>query len=190
MLVAWVQEQLRVVDRGDDLARRLDVALADEDRIGVHAVDLDRHSLRPRPERPLPADRDAGVEEQRSARARPRGRCDVSSGLPSPSVNHLRLAGEDVEIATDAGLAVVDRRCRLRAAPSLQDRVIIRTNFAVTAAPGTTEFCGSTTLPVMLPRDSCARQTVESESSSATPIEKARLRVRRKSSMNPPLRFK
>ena len=57
-----------------------------------------------------------------SARARPRGRCDVSSGLPSPSVNHLRLAGEDVEIATDAGLAVVDRRCRLRAAPSLQDR--------------------------------------------------------------------
>src|ERR1035437_7083642 len=36
-----------------------------------------------------------------------------------------------------------------------------------TAAPGTTEFCGSTTLPVILPRDSCARQTVERQSSNA-----------------------
>jgi len=38
----------------------------------------------------------------------------------------------------------------------------------------------STTLPVMLPRDSCARQTVERQSSRATPINKARFRVKRK----------
>src|ERR1017187_8120651 len=52
-----------------------------------------------------------------------------------------------------------------------------------TVAPGTTEFCGSTTLPVILPRDSCARQTVERQSRSATPINKTRFRERRKRNM-------
>ena len=40
-----------------------------KDRIAVGTVDLDRHAVRPRPERPLPADRDARVEQKRAASA-------------------------------------------------------------------------------------------------------------------------
>src|SRR5215213_11880282 len=50
-LVARIQEELRVGNRGDDLTGRVDVTLVDEDRVVVRAVDLDRDSLRPRPER-------------------------------------------------------------------------------------------------------------------------------------------
>jgi hypothetical protein len=69
VLVARVEEQLRVLDVRDDLPRRVDVPLADEDRVVVGAMDLDRNALRPGPERPLAGDRDARVEQERTARA-------------------------------------------------------------------------------------------------------------------------
>jgi hypothetical protein len=69
MLVAGVEEELRVLDLLDDLASSLDVALADEDRVVGHAVDLDGDTVGPGSERPLAADRDTRVEEQRAAGA-------------------------------------------------------------------------------------------------------------------------
>ncbi len=71
VLVAGVQEELRVLDLLHDLAGGVDVALADEDRVVVHAVDLDRDAVRPGSEGPLAADREAGVEEQGSAGSGP-----------------------------------------------------------------------------------------------------------------------
>jgi hypothetical protein len=65
MLVARIEEQLSVRHVGDDLPSRIDVAFVDEERIVVGAVDLDRHALRPRPEGPFAADRDARVEQER-----------------------------------------------------------------------------------------------------------------------------
>ena len=72
MLVTRVQEQLRVVDCRDDLPGRIDVALVDEVRIVVGAMNLDRHGVRPGPERPLPTDGEARVEQERPAGAGPR----------------------------------------------------------------------------------------------------------------------
>src|SRR4029078_432389 len=72
MLVAGVEEELRAVDLVHELAGGVDAALADEDRVVVHAVDLDRNAVRPGPERPVAADRDRRVEEQGPACSRPR----------------------------------------------------------------------------------------------------------------------
>src|SRR5260221_8130497 len=47
MLVTGVQEKLRVLDVLHDLAGGVDVTLADEDRVVVHAVDLNRDTVRP-----------------------------------------------------------------------------------------------------------------------------------------------
>ena len=71
MLIAGVQEQLRLLDLRHDLASGVDVALADEDRVVVHAVDLDRDAIRPGSEGPLAANREAGVEEQGSTGSGP-----------------------------------------------------------------------------------------------------------------------
>ena len=67
VLVARVEEELRVLDLLDDLAGGLDVTFANEDRVVVRAVDLDRDAVRPWSEGPLAADRDRGIEEQRAA---------------------------------------------------------------------------------------------------------------------------
>jgi hypothetical protein len=67
-LVAGVEEQLRVGGLVDERAGGVDVALADEDRVGLHGVDLDRHPIGPRPE---VRRGHAGVEEQRAPGARP-----------------------------------------------------------------------------------------------------------------------
>src|SRR6188508_475979 len=48
VLVPRVEEELRVLGRRDELARRVDVSLVDEERVGVRAVDLHGHSLGPR----------------------------------------------------------------------------------------------------------------------------------------------
>src|SRR5579864_327128 len=70
VLVAGVEEQFGVLGLLDDLAGGVDVALAHEDRIGVHPVYLHRHPVGPgRAER---RDRDARIEQQRAPRARPR----------------------------------------------------------------------------------------------------------------------
>jgi len=46
--------------------------------------------------------------------ARPLARVDVASGLPALAVNDLRADGADVLVATDSGLARVDRAGRVR----------------------------------------------------------------------------
>src|SRR4249920_2024439 len=66
VLITGVEEQLGVVDGRDDLPGRVNVSLPDEDRVRVHAVDLDGDSVGPRTEGPFAGDRDAGVEQQRS----------------------------------------------------------------------------------------------------------------------------
>src|SRR5438105_10018893 len=71
VLVAGVEEQLGVVHLLDDLARRLHVSLADEDRVIVHAVDLDGDAIWPGSEGPLAADGDGRVEEERASRSGP-----------------------------------------------------------------------------------------------------------------------
>ena len=43
MLVARVEEQLRVLGLVDQFAGGVDVALADEDRVGVHSMHLHRY---------------------------------------------------------------------------------------------------------------------------------------------------
>ena len=63
MLVAGVDEQLGLVRRRDELAGGVDVALAREVRVLVHAVDLHRHARRPG--RPELRDGQARIEEQR-----------------------------------------------------------------------------------------------------------------------------
>ena len=63
VLIPGVQEKLRVLDLLHNLAGGVDVALADEDRVIVHSVDLGRDAVRPGSEGPLAADRQARVEE-------------------------------------------------------------------------------------------------------------------------------
>ena len=53
VLITGVEEQLGVVDGCDDLPGRVNVALPDEDRVRVHAVDLDGDSVGPRAEGPV-----------------------------------------------------------------------------------------------------------------------------------------
>ena len=67
MPVAGIQEALRTLDHLRDLAGGDDIPLADEDRVLVHAMDLDRYAVRPGSEGPFAADREAGVEEQGAA---------------------------------------------------------------------------------------------------------------------------
>ena len=67
VLVAGVEEELRVLGCLDQLASRVDVALADEDRVLVHPVDLRRNAVRPRSAEVR--ERDARVVEERPARS-------------------------------------------------------------------------------------------------------------------------
>ena len=60
VLVAGVEEQLRVFGLPGELTGGVDVALAGEDRVGVHPVHLHRHARGPGAER---GDRDAGIEQ-------------------------------------------------------------------------------------------------------------------------------
>src|ERR1017187_8878816 len=70
VLVAGVQEQLCVLGLLDELAGGVNVAFADEDRVAIHPVHLHWPPVGPGgAER---RDRDAGIEEQRPLRARPR----------------------------------------------------------------------------------------------------------------------
>src|SRR5580700_8104264 len=68
VLVAGVEEQLRVLGLLDELTGGVDIALAGEDRVGVHPVYLRWHPHGPGAER---GDRDTGIEQQRPARSRP-----------------------------------------------------------------------------------------------------------------------
>jgi hypothetical protein len=69
VLVAGVEEQLPVRGLADELPGGVDVPLAHEDRVRVHAVHLHRYPGRPG--RAELGHRDAGKEQQRAARARP-----------------------------------------------------------------------------------------------------------------------
>src|SRR6266536_3215046 len=71
--VARVYEQLGQLgpDRLDQLASGVDVAFQREERVLVHAMDLHRYPVGPRPESPLARDRHAGLVKQRAARAGP-----------------------------------------------------------------------------------------------------------------------
>jgi hypothetical protein len=66
VLVARIEEELAAVGRGDKLARRVDVPFVDEDRIGVHSVDLHGQARRPETE---VLGRPARVEEECTPRA-------------------------------------------------------------------------------------------------------------------------
>lgn len=66
VLVAGVQEELRVRGRRDESAGSLEIAFV-QDRIRVHAVDLHGYTRRPR--RPGFRDRQTRVEQQRTARS-------------------------------------------------------------------------------------------------------------------------
>ena len=68
MLIARVEEQLGMRDGRDEGTGGVDIALAGEERIRVHAVNL--HGQFRRPRRAELRDGDAGVEQQRAARAR------------------------------------------------------------------------------------------------------------------------
>ena len=90
--VARVDEQLGELgsDDLDQLAGGVEVAPLPEERVLVHAVDLDRNALRPRAEGPLSGDREAALIEERSPRTR--------SGL-----------GESLRFADPEGEAGVDQ---------------------------------------------------------------------------------
>src|SRR5271170_731728 len=47
VLIAGVQEQLRALGGLDQIAGRVEIALADEELVGVHAVNLDWHAVGP-----------------------------------------------------------------------------------------------------------------------------------------------
>jgi len=91
VLITGVEEQLGVVDVGDDLPSRVDVSLPDEDGVRVHAVDLDGDSVGPRAEGPVTGDRNAGVEQQRAASPGPGLRELLSRHLPErePGVDEV-----------------------------------------------------------------------------------------------------
>src|SRR5262249_9157420 len=73
MLVTGVDEELGQLwpDCLYQFPRGVDVTFDREERILVHAVDLDWDLVGPRTEGPFAGDRDAGLVEQRAARARP-----------------------------------------------------------------------------------------------------------------------
>jgi hypothetical protein len=66
VLIARVEEEVGGLGRAGELAGGVDVALAGEDRVVLHAVDLHRDARRPGAEE---LGRHACVEEQRAARA-------------------------------------------------------------------------------------------------------------------------
>src|SRR5690606_4650595 len=69
VLISRIQEQLGVLCLRHNFTRGIDVALAHENRVSVHAVNLHRYVLRPRSEGPLAADRQTGIEKQSPASA-------------------------------------------------------------------------------------------------------------------------
>ena len=91
MLVAGVEEQLRLVGRRDQLPGGVEIAvLLGEERVGVHAVHLHGDAVRP----PLAElrDREAGVEQQRATGVRA-GLRELLGGHDSqgePAVDHAR----------------------------------------------------------------------------------------------------
>jgi hypothetical protein len=112
-----VEEQLGILDLIDEGPRRVDVALVDEERVGVHRVDLCRHAVRPGAEHRR---RHARVEQQRAARAGPglgeplrrddaqREACVHDIGRQGPDRLHT-AHGDLVEADLfDEGHAVVD----------------------------------------------------------------------------------
>src|SRR5581483_9540557 len=115
-------EKLRVGGLLDNLARGVDVALANEDRVLVHAVDLDGDTLGPRPKCPGAADRQARVEEQRAAGSGPRLRelLRRQNAEREPGVDEVRrqlVGGTDAALAqfvesgpADIGKSLVDGR--------------------------------------------------------------------------------
>src|SRR5271157_2552963 len=62
---------------------------------------------------------------------------------------------------------------------------LVPTSVTVTLAPGMTAPVGSITLPVILPRDSCAKQTVPASNNTAQ-TTRARFSPRSKRSIEPP----
>ena len=69
VLVARVEEQLRGIGHLDQLTGGVEVALRDEQLVGVHRMDLDRGVVRPGA--PELGDRDTGMKQQGALRARP-----------------------------------------------------------------------------------------------------------------------
>src|SRR5215469_3147015 len=101
MPVAGVDEQFGELgaDCCDEFASRVDVALQPEERVFVHAMDLDCYAARPRAECPIPSDGDARLVEQRTPRAGPRLREPLRlRGAPREArVNEVfREAGDDL----------------------------------------------------------------------------------------------
>jgi len=143
VLVAGVEEKLRVVRLGDQGAGSVDVALVDEERIRVHPMHLHRHPVRPGGAERV--DRDAGVEQQRTARTRPRLRKFLGGK------NAKREAGVDKALgqAANRALAAIDHLAGeadlLRVAHPLLDGgegAAVEQIWGVHGVPGAAQFIG------------------------------------------------
>ena len=103
VLVAGVQEQLRVRGSLDQLAGGTQVLLGEE-RVGVHPVDLDRGKVRPRAAEL--GHRDAGVEQQGTPGPRP----GLGQRLRGQHAEREPRVDELVRQALDGGPAALDDR--------------------------------------------------------------------------------